>query len=389
MKKKFLSVFLAAAFFVSFAGCGNNKSSGSTDDTSNRAMAAKEYSAFVSANADVYKNYVTMPNYKGLEVTVDKSLLEITDEKVEDHINSILSSFSTTEQITEGVTASGDTINLDFCGKLDGVAFSGGTATSTTYTIGSGGYIEDLDQGLIGLTVGQEYDIPCRFPDNYSGSTELAGKDVIFTVTVNYISKTNIPILTDEWVAENKTAANIKSNNVAELKQEAKDYLLENGKVTYDNKKYADLMQQITEGMTVTEFPAKEVESLVETYKNNIKTEYENYKDYYAANGINDFNAYLSTQGIASEDDFTDYANETCKEYLKNKMAVTIIAADNNIEVTETEIKELGEEWASYYGYDNYQGILDEYGDEMNCEVGFEVLNQKVQEFLLSNCVEK
>ena len=147
-------------------------------------------------------------------------------------------------------------------------------------------------------------------------------------------------------------------------------------------------MKKIVDGMTITNYPEKELNSLIEIYKNNVKSEYETYKDYYASNGISDFNAYLANMGLSSEDEFTDYAKETSQEYLKNKMVVTIIAADNNIEVTESEIKELGEEWATYYGYDNYQGILDEYGDEMNCEVGFEVLYQKVQKLLIEKAVE-
>lgn len=387
MKKRFFSAILATVLLTSFVGCSNNKASNDGDDTSNRAMAASEYNNYFKANAAVYKNLVTLPNYEGLEVSVDKSILDVTDEKVDEHINKILSSFATTEQVKEGVTASGDSINLDFCGKLDGVAFAGGTATSTNYTIGSGGYIQDLDQGLIGLTVGQEYDIPCRFPDTYN-NVELAGKDVIFTVTVNYISKSNIPVLTDDWVSSNKEAAGIKSNNVTELKQETKDYLIESNQLQYNNQKYTELMKKIVDGMTITNYPEKELNSLMEVYKNNIKSDYETYKDYYASNGISDFNAYLANMGLSSEDEFTDYAKETAQEYLKNKMALTIIAADNNIEVTEAEIKELGEEWATYYGYDNYQAILDEYGDEMNCEVGFEVLYQKVQELLIQKAVE-
>ena len=61
------------------------------------------------------------------------------------------------------MTASGDTVKLDYSGLLNGEAFSGGTATDASYTIGSGKFITDLDQGLIGLTVGQEYNIPCTF----------------------------------------------------------------------------------------------------------------------------------------------------------------------------------------------------------------------------------
>ncbi len=386
MKKRFFSAILATVLLTSFAGCSNNNASNG-DDTSNKAMAASEYNNYFKANAAVYKNLVTLPSYEGLEVSVDKSILDVTDEKVDEHINKILSSFATTEQVTEGVTESGDSINLDFCGKLDGVAFAGGTATSTNYTVGSGGYIKDLDQGLIGLTVGQEYDIPCRFPENYQNE-EMAGKDVVFTVTVNYISKTNTPALTDEWISSNREAAGIKSNNVTELKQETKDYLTESNQLEYDNKKYTELMKKIVDGMTITNYPEKELNSLIEVYKNNVKSEYETYKDYYASNGISDFNAYLANMGLSSEDEFSDYAKEVSQDYLKNKMAVTIIAADNNIEVTEAEIKELGEEWAAYYGYDNYQGILDEYGDEMNCEVGFEVLYQKVQKLLIEKSVE-
>ena len=56
-------------------------------------------------------------------------------------------------------------------------------------------------QGLIGLTVGQEYNIPCTFPSDYS-SSDLAGKDVIFVVTVKSIQKSTVPDLTDAWVAE-------------------------------------------------------------------------------------------------------------------------------------------------------------------------------------------
>ena len=91
---------------------------------------------------------------KGIAVSVDKSSLTVSDDDVETYISNILSSHATSEQVTEGTTASGDTISLDYSGKLDGVAFSGGTATDVSYTIGSGKFITDLDQGLVGLNVG-------------------------------------------------------------------------------------------------------------------------------------------------------------------------------------------------------------------------------------------
>jgi trigger factor len=67
---------------------------------------------------------------------------------------------------------------------------------------------------------------------------------------------------------------------------------------------------------------------------------------------------------------------------MDEKMVITLIAVENNLTVSADEINELGEEWATEYGYDDYQEILDTYGKEMNAEVGFEVLTEKVQDFV-------
>ena len=230
MKKKLLSLLMAVTMVATLAGCGsnNNNSTNSTtsdsNDTSNKEVEAADYYASAQKNAEVYKQYVTLGNYKGIEVKVDNSSVAVSDEDVENNINKILNQFSTTEQITEGITANGDTVILDYSGKKDGVAFSGGTATDVSYTIGSGGFIDDLDKGLAGLTIGQQYDIPCKFPDNYS-STDLAGQDVIFTVTVTAKTNTVLPELTDDWVASKKDDIGLNASNVEELRNNTREYL--------------------------------------------------------------------------------------------------------------------------------------------------------------------
>ena len=265
MKKKFMGVMLAAALVASLAGCGKNSgdnTSGSgSEDTSNKAITAEEYNATIASNAEVYKKYVTLPEYKGVEVTVDKSSLTVTDDDVESYISNILSSYATSEEITEGTTADGDTVTLDYSGKLDGTAFSGGTATDASYTIGSGRLITDLEEGLIGLTLGQEYDIPCTFPSDYSNS-DLAGKDVIFTVTVHSITKKTLPDLTDEWVAENAESMGIEGTTVEDLRNETRQYLEEAGKSTYESEKYSAVYSVIKDGVTVNGYPQAELDSL-------------------------------------------------------------------------------------------------------------------------------
>ena len=101
MKKKFMSVMLAATLVVSLVGCGkknNNNTATDADDTSNKAITAEEYNATIASNAAVYKKYITLPEYKGIAVSVDKSSLTVSDDDVETYISNILSSYATSEQ---------------------------------------------------------------------------------------------------------------------------------------------------------------------------------------------------------------------------------------------------------------------------------------------------
>lgn len=386
MRKKVLGIIMAASMVASLTACGGSDKNNSSDSSSNggstvnQEIAANQYADTIKSNAETYKTYISLSEYKGLSVSVDSEQKEVTDSDVTDYINNLISQYGTTESVTEGVTANGDTISLDYSGLLDGTAFSGGTATDVSYTIGSGKFIDDLDKGLVGLTVGEEYDIPCKFPDNYS-SSDLAGKDVIFKVTVNSIKKTTLPELTDDWVASNASSLNVEATTVEGLKSYVKDYLETQAKTNYDSSKYQAAWKAISEQINTDKgYPEAELNSLIDTLKSNVQSEYNQYGSYY---GISDFNSYLSqVYGFDSEDAFNDYAKEYAQSYLLEKMAITIIAENENITVSEDDINDMGAQLASYYGYSDYQEILDTYGNQMNSEVGYQVLYQKVQDFI-------
>ena len=339
MRKKVLGIIMAASMVASLTACGGSDKNNSSDSSSNggstvnQEIAANQYADTIKSNAETYKTYISLPEYKGLSVSVDSEQKEVTDSDVTDYINNLISQYGTTESVTEGVTANGDTISLDYSGLLDGTAFSGGTATDVSYTIGSGKFIDDLDKGLVGLTVGEEYDIPCKFPDNYS-SSDLAGKDVIFKVTVNSIKKTTLPELTDDWVASNASSLNVEATTVEGLKSYVKDYLETQAKTNYDSSKYQAAWKAISEQINTDKgYPEAELNSLIDTLKSNVQSEYNQYGSYY---GISDFNSYLSqVYGFDSEDAFNDYAKEYAQSYLLEKMAITIIAENENITVSE------------------------------------------------------
>lgn len=384
MKKKLFSVLLVGALAASLVACDSKKKEvDKTPSTVNTEINADEYAATITDNAGIYKTFVSLSDWKGMSVDLAESDYKVTDSDVEDYIQSLLEATATTDAQTTGTTKSGDTIKLDYSGKLDGTAFSGGTATDASYTIGSGKFIDDLDKGLVGLTVGVETDIPCTFPESYQNS-DLAGKQVVFTVTVKEIDVTVVPELNDEWVTANASKLGVSDaelTNVEDLRAYVKNYLETQAASNRSSTVFETAYSQMSDGLGVSEYPSEELADLLKTLNNNVDSEYQSYSSSYSSK-----EDYLkSAYNFDSLDAFNEYADNYAKQYLLQKMIITMIAADNNITVSADDINSTGEELASYYGYNDYQEILDTYGKTMNAEIGYQVLYQKVVEFVCDN----
>jgi trigger factor len=196
-------------------------------------------------------------------------------------------------------------------------------------------------------------------------------------------TQTVIPELTDEWVAENSEDVGLEATNAEEFRKALKEYLEDYNSSSLSSDKFTYALDTIISNSEIKDYPSKEEESLIDVYTSNIKTSYETYATYYSSSGIDSWEDYISSAyGCASDDEFTEYAREQVHAYMDEKMVITLIAVENNLTVSADEIIALGEEWATEYGYDDYQEILDTYGNEMNAEVGFEVLTEKVQDFV-------
>nr|WP_297874692.1 FKBP-type peptidyl-prolyl cis-trans isomerase [uncultured Blautia sp.] len=89
---------------------------------------------------------------------------------------------------TSLTVADGDTVNIDYVGSIDGVEFEGGNTNGkgTDLTIGSGLYIDDFEEKLIGAHPGDQVDVYATFPEDY-GKEDLNGKEALFQVTINGI----------------------------------------------------------------------------------------------------------------------------------------------------------------------------------------------------------
>ena len=99
-------------------------------------------------------------------------------------------------------------MNIDYSGSIDGEKFDGGTASSQSVQAGSAQFIDDFLTQIIGHTPGETFDVEVTFPDPYENNPDLAGKDAVFEVTINYIEGEDVtPEFSDDFVKENLTAA--------------------------------------------------------------------------------------------------------------------------------------------------------------------------------------
>ena len=132
-------------------------------------------------------DYVTLLDYSHMELSDE---IIPSDEAVQSQIDKTLSSYTKTNQITDEdrLIEDGDTVNIDYVGKIDGTAFDGGSTNGqgTDLEIGSGSYIDDFEDQLVGAHPGDEVEVTVTFPDNYDAA-DLAGKEAVFDVTVNGI----------------------------------------------------------------------------------------------------------------------------------------------------------------------------------------------------------
>ena len=141
-------------------------------------------------------------------VAIKRSDVEPTSEEVEEQISDLLSQYSSTEHITDRAAADGDTVDINYVGSVNNVEFTGGSAENYDLTLGSGTFIDGFEDQIIGHKPGETFDVNVTFPDGYSDSTDasgntvkLSGQKAVFTVTLNYISESVLPELTDSWVA--------------------------------------------------------------------------------------------------------------------------------------------------------------------------------------------
>ena len=352
-------------------GCGNADTD--TAETTQESMAESEtgteagtedYGPEAYLSGINVADYVTLGEYKGIEVSVDAPV--VTDEYLDSYIDYVLQSNMVTTEITDRPVEEGDIVNIDYEGKIDGVAFDGGTAQGYDLTIGSGTFIDGFEDGLIGAETGETVDVNVTFPENYQGE-EVAGKDAVFTVTVNSISVETLPELTDEFVQ----GLDVGVNTVEEYRQYAYDLLMEEEQATHDSNAEIAVLEAVMAGSQIQDPP----EDMTNRYYNRIIDN----MTYYASLYGYDLETFLSMQGT-SEDAIRESAAQAGQEII----VMQAIADAEGLSVTDEELDAEIETNAGSLGYDD----VEEYRTSLDVEGYREyMMSEKVLNFLLENAV--
>ncbi len=277
---------------------------------------------------------VTLGDYKSLKY--NEPIVEVSDEEVDERINSQLERNADLELKEDGEVENGDVAVIDFEGFRDGVAFEGGKADNYELTIGSNTFIPGFEEQLIGLKSEETKDVNVTFPEDYHAE-ELKGAAVVFKVTVHEIKKKVVPALDDEYVVERKIE---NVNTVAEYKEYIKNDML---KAKEDEQKRVaenDLLDAFTALCTVN-IPS----AMIETETENMINEQGQRLAY---QGIS-FDQYLKIIGSSMEEIKKEFEPEASAR-VKTTLCLEELAKVENLQASEKDVEDYYNDTAKAYG---------------------------------------
>lgn len=336
MKKRVLALLVGACMMASLAGCGSK---------------------------EISNDKITIKQYEGLEVE-KVTPIEVTEETIDASIQSTLEAYSTRIEITDRPVQDGDVVTIDYLGKVDGVAFEGGTAEGAELEIGSNTFIDGFEEKIIGHSLNETFDIDVTFPEGYN--EELGGKAAVFTITLHKIEEKQLPELTDEFVQEISDTA----TTVEEYREQERASQTLNNEQTAQQSLEQLVWQALIENCVIDKYP----EDKLEEVKANVTSQYTNVAAMY---GVTEEELVEQVYGVTVE--------EMAKNLIKQEYAVELIAEKEGLTLTLEGYEKGLAEFAEQYGYDDPAEFEEMIGEE---ELKKAILQKNVGQWLIDNCVQ-
>ena len=353
MKKKAVALLLCVSMMMTLNACGKTNK----DNTQGTETVAETETEVIPSSADITYDagdYVSLGDYMDMEVTLDKDY-QVTDDMVKNYVNNnVIANYPYYVESDKTVVENGDVVNIDYEGLLDGEAFDGGTAQDYDLEIGSGSFIDGFEDGLIGAEVGKETDLNLTFPEDY-GNSDLAGKEVVFKVTVNAIKEKQditYDTLTDEYVTYLSDKLGASYETVNDLTSDIRTYLEEQANSSRTQAIRSAVIAKLPEVCTVNALPDGLLDARMQEYLKK-------FEDTYCKDTT--LEDYLSSTYNTTVDDFKTQVQSEIETELDTQLILEAIAAVENIEFDEDGFNSYVSSLLSSYGYDSEDALYENY----------------------------
>lgn len=279
------------------------------------------------------KPEVTLGDYKDLDVT--KQDRDVTDEDVEQNLENRRQNAAELA-LKEDAAEEGDTVVIDFEGFKDGEAFEGGKAENHSLELGSGQFIPGFEDQLIGAKSGDDIEVNVTFPEEYQAE-DLAGKDVVFNVTVHEVKSKRLPELDDEFAKDEDDEV----ESLDQLREKIRKNLETSKEEAANDAKDDEAIRKAVDNAEIPEIPEamidEEVDRQFKMFLNNLQQQ-----------GI-DKETYLNITG-ASEDELRNQFRGEADFNVKTNLVLEAVAEAEDIDVSDEDIDEEIKELAKQYG---------------------------------------
>ena len=263
---------------------------------------------------------IALGQYKGLKI--GKGEVVVTDKDIDDAIDALRAK-NATIAVKEGEAKKGDKVVMDFVGKVDGVAFEGGTAENYELELGSGTFIPGFEDQLVGVKAGDKKNVNVKFPENYT--PELKGKDATFECTVHEVKEKKLPELNEEFIAD------LKYEGVKTI-DELKDYekkLINDNKTAEARKDYINKVIKAIIDNSQISIPDEVVENQANMHKKDLE-------DRMKQSGLT-VETYLQIIGQKPEE-FEAQLKEDSKKEIAGYLVLEEVAVVEDLKVTDEEL---------------------------------------------------
>lgn len=379
MKKLAMVMMVASLSAMLLTGCGNkaeNTESTAAEESSQAAETAEtEAEQKVYAEDSYVENlnvadYVELGEYIGLEASMVTPY--VPEEQIDSYIDNVLAQNKERTEIKDRAVKEGDVTDISYVGKKDGVAFDGGTADNYELVIGSHTFIDGFEDGVIGMKAGEVKDLNLTFPENYQNA-DLAGAEVVFTVTLNKIYEEKLPVLNDAFVA------GLEIEDVATVdayRQYVYDNLLKQVQAQHDSEVENIILQKAYENTKVENIPEAMTERYYDRLLNNIT--------YQASMYGMDLATFMSA--IGAGEDYETEMKESAEEAAGQILMMQAIAEKEGLTVSDEEMDKDIESKAAQYGYESADAYKEAIGGEIK---GYRemLISEKVMAFLVEKAV--